>query len=239
MTTVQLLSLATPAIGPIDSVKYIGTGDDRIYRMAVQYTNQCSSTYQGVCTNWTLDTYDGTASYQATQSITLEPGFTITAGATLTLQIVSAGTIPQATNLTGTADVTTNWLQTTTYDENGNVIADNKDFFDNTGRSIQSQTKAFYRTTPTTTITHVFATQPIRDAYGRDAATTLPAPIDYADFSYQANFIQHNQAGNNYTYHNFDYYNPGGPGDAPTPQSPDQLWDPTRGTPRHGSLAWY
>jgi hypothetical protein len=61
---------------------------------------------------WDLTTYDPTVTlYQATQSITFEPGYTTPAGANLVAEIVPGGFgVPQATNLTGTADANINWI---------------------------------------------------------------------------------------------------------------------------------
>jgi len=181
------------------------------------------------CRNTTVTTY------QATGSITFGPGFVSEDGATFVATIVPAGYgVPQATNLTGTADANINWIQATVFDENGNVIGDSKQFFDASGKSLQSQNKVFYRAGASTSYTHVMASQVIRDAYGRDAAKTLPAPIDYADFSYRPNFLLHNTSGAIYNHQNFDLA-----AGADKTNSPDVLWDINSATPVKGTLAWY
>jgi len=174
--------------------------------------------------------------YRAIGSVTFGPGFTTETNASFIAEIVP-GTfgVPQATHLTGTADVNINWIQSTSFDENGNVIADGKQFFDNNGKASQAQNKVFYPTGTSTVYTHVIASQPIHDAYGRDAATTLPAPIDYADFSYQSNFLQHNTSGTIYNHQNFDL---GSSGTDKT-LTPEALWDVNAATPVQGTLAWY
>jgi RHS repeat-associated protein len=177
--------------------------------------------------------------YQATFSITFEPGFSTAAGDAFTAQIVPGNVgVPQAANLTGTADANINWFRETTFDENGQVIGDDKSFYDNSGLGLQTQEKVFYRASPTTVFTHVLASQPILDAYGRAAARTLPAPINYADFSYQSNFLLHNSSGIKYNHEDFDQYNNG---TSPTDNTitPLALWDATTGTPVPGTLAWY
>jgi RHS repeat-associated protein len=177
--------------------------------------------------------------YQATQSITFEPGYSTPAGANLVAEIVPGGFgVPQATNLTGTADANINWIQSTSYDETGTVIADSKEFYDGRGQAVQLQNKAFYRAALNTVFTHILASQPVRDAYGRDAAMTLPAPIDYADFSYRSNFLQHNSSGSSYNHQNFDLYTNGSTNTDKT-NSPDPLWDASTGSPVQGTLAWY
>ena len=177
--------------------------------------------------------------YQASFSITFKPGFSTAAGDAFTAQIVP-GTygVPQAANLTGTPDANINWLRETTFDENGQVIADTKSFYDNSGMGLQNQEKVFYRADPNTVFTHVLASQPILDAYGRAAVTTLPAPINYADFSYRSNFLLHNSSGAIYNHQDFDLYNNG---TSPTDNtiSPLALWDANTGTPAVGTLAWY
>jgi len=146
--------------------------------------------------------------------------------------------VPGPTTITGNANTNMNWIQSRSYDAGRHILIENKEFFDNSGRSVQMQDKVFYRKDVNTTYTHVFASQPIRDAYGRDAAMTMAAPIDCGDFNYQPNFVQHNAAGNNYNHQNFDWYNSGS-GDVDKSASPDPLWDASTGTPVKGTLAWY
>jgi len=173
--------------------------------------------------------------YQATGSITFGQGFQTADGESFTAVIVApAFGVPQATNLTGTADANMNWTQMTTFDENGNIIGDSKDFFDDNGRKIQMQDKTFYRAGATALYTHVLASQIMRDAFGRDAATTLMAPIDYADFSYRPNFLLHNTSNAVYNHQNFDLSSGGD-----NTNSPDPIWDASSGTPVKGTLAWY
>ncbi len=207
-----------------------------VYRFEAGRDNGCPVFYTTLPVTLTLTTYDPTVSlYQASQSITLVPGYSTVAGASVVMQILPNGYgVPQATNLTGTADANINWIQSTNYDETGTVIKDSKQFFDGKGRPTQTQSKAFYRATPNTELTHVLATQTIRDVYGRDVATSLPAPIDYADFSYRSNFLQHNSAGVIYNHQNFDLSTSGD-----KTNTPDAIWDATSGTPVQGTLAWY
>jgi len=236
LITMAFAQLAEASGGPANRVKGFDiTRGNPQYRM-VSSTDVCPLPpvitpfdYEYDCRNTTVSVY------QATDQLTLGPGFASEDGANFVVQIVPpAYGVPQATNLTGTADANINWIQATAYDENGNVISDEKKFYDNNGRGIQTQAKVFYRAGASTTYTHVLASQPIRDAFGREAATTLPAPIDYADFSYRSNFLQRNTAGTVYNHQNFDISSSGNKTD-----NPDPLWDASSGTAVQGTLAWY
>jgi len=195
--------------------------------------------YMTIPATWDLTTYDpNTTLYQATQSITFEPGYATPPGANLTAAIVPGTGVPQATHPTGTADANINWIQAASFDETGALIGESKKFFDNGGRPVQSQSKTFYRSDPGTVYTHVLADQPILDAYGRTVATTMTAPIDYADFSYQPNFLRHNSSGSMYNHQNFDLYT-NSSGSTDKTNNPDPLWDASGGSPVQGTLAWY
>jgi len=111
--------------------------------------------------------------------------------------------IPTAPINTSTADILRNWTMTTSYDDDGNVIAENKSYFDDTGKPVQSQVKS-------ESTGHVLATQTIYDAHGRPVINTLPAPINSANFVYKDNFVTNSSyswttnAYGNYDYTNFD-----------------------------------
>lgn len=204
--------------------------------MAANTGNSCKVYYDPIPVDAVYDHRDPSISvYHATGSITFVNGFQSADGDAFYTSI-DAGTlgVQPATNQTGTADLNYNWTQATSFDENGNVIGDSKDFFDDMGRKIQVQDKSFYRAGANTTFTHVLASQPIRDAFGRDAATTLIAPIDYADFSYRPNFLLHNMAGGIYDHRNFDISASGD-----NTAHPDPIWDGGGNSPVKGTLAWY
>ncbi|MGB0525302.1 MAG: polymorphic toxin-type HINT domain-containing protein [Flammeovirgaceae bacterium] len=76
-----------------------------------------------------------------------------------------------------------NWLLAKSFDQNGNVIAESKTYFDYTGKPLQTQNKRFLENK-----TEVFALQPIYDSYGRMAINTMAAPINSDRFIYQPNF---------------------------------------------------
>jgi uncharacterized protein (TIGR02594 family) len=135
-------------------------------------------------------------------------------------------------NSTGNANADMNWVINRAFDGQGSVISEGKQFFDNSGRPLQSQNKVFYRSNPSTVYTHVFASQSVRDVLDRPAATTLPAAIDNSEFAYQPNFVQAAD-GSKYTYKNFDRFNPSGTETDKT-NNPDQVGTATRGT-----LGWY
>ncbi|HEY4206027.1 MAG TPA: RHS repeat-associated core domain-containing protein, partial [Puia sp.] len=135
-----------------------------------------------------------------------------------------------------------NWVISKAFDDNGNAISEGKKFYDNNGQLLQSQSKTFYRADANTVFTHVLASQSMADAYGRYVATSMSAPIDYADFSYRPNFILAPD-GSNYTYKNFDRYNPisGSPTDKTdgSPSIPNSGPDPIGGQSTRGTLGWY
>ena len=153
-------------------------------------------------------------------------------GCTVTVTAPSYG-VTAPDNATGSANTNMNWMIATGYDQSGNILTQTKTFYDNRARVMQTQDKVFYRLNATTVYTHVFASQAIRDAEGRDVLTTMRAPIDYGDFNYMPNFVQAAD-GSNYTYKNFDRYNPSG-----TETDKTNSPDPLGGQTTKGTLGWY
>lgn len=142
-------------------------------------------------------------------------------------------TVPAADNLTGNPNSNMNWIIATGYDNQHNILSQSKNFYDVASRLIQTQQKVFYRSNPGTVYTHVLASQLIRDVYGREVANTLSAPIDYADFNYISNFVPALD-GTNYTYKNFDRFNPSGT-ETDLTTSPQSVG----GQSTKGTLGWY
>jgi RHS repeat-associated protein len=89
-----------------------------------------------------------------------------------------------------------NWVLSTSFDQQGNIASQSKTFFDNIGRTTQTQSKIIASA-------NVFATQSLYDSKGRSVVSTLPAPIDNAAFNYMDKFMTDN-SGQNYSYLNFD-----------------------------------
>jgi len=170
--------------------------------------------------------------HQAYSSIDLEDGFE--SGTDFTAEILTeeAG-VPAASTSVGNSNVNMNWTLARSFDANGNVIGEGKSFYDNNGQLLQSQSKVFYRKDATTTYTHVMATQPLRDAYNRVAASTLAAPIDNSEFGYKADFVL-NSAGTSYDYRNFDRFNPFG-----TETDKTNAPEAVGGQGVKGTLGWY
>lgn len=110
-----------------------------------------------------------------------------------------------------------NWTSTKSYDENGNIIGENKSFFDDRGVPLQSQVKSI-------STGHVLASQSLYDIHGKPVISTLAAPINNSGFSYKPDFVT-NPAGGKYSYTNFDGIKA---------NSPDPL-----GQSAIGSLGWY
>jgi RHS repeat-associated protein len=173
--------------------------------------------------------------YEAVESITFEPGFETAAGdqfETLLTGIPVVNPTPPVNAGANNADM--NWIVAKAFDENGNVISEEKQFYDNGGRTIQSQSKMPYRKSATETIAPVFAAQLLRDAYGRDAATTLAAPINDNEFKYVSDFVRAPD-GSVYSYRNFDRHKSGSGAETDKTNNPDAVGG--QSTP--GTLGWY
>ncbi len=145
--------------------------------------------------------YDGRygANYQAT--------FTVT------------GTLPLADP---SDDLTRNWSYSRTYDLDGNVTSEGKQFVDAMGRPTQAQSKNLAEQ-------QVFATQSLNNQGGIPVLTTLPAPTNNQAFKYKDGFVTATTtpAGGgtpvsaNYSAANFE---------KPTGSAPDPLDETTPGT---------
>ena len=109
-----------------------------------------------------------------------------------------------------------NYIETKNYDENNQVIASGRTYFDDDGQLLQEQTKVFSGTT------QVLATMPLKDRYDRAVIHTLPAPLNQAGFEYKPGFVQE-PGGEAYNHTHFD--------GKPVPG------DINIGTP--GTLGWY
>ena len=138
-------------------------------------------------------------------SVVLDPGTEFELGSEVLVHVKSAGVmgvIPKAP-ANGVLNADMNWTLSRSFDLSGNVIGESKQFFDNMGRLLQSQGKVFHRFEDGSSGSHVFASQPVYDALGRPALSTLPAPVNNSEFAYKSNFIQ-DVSGNTYTYQNYD-----------------------------------
>lgn len=122
-------------------------------------------------------------------------------------------------------DCDKNWILTRTYDESGNEISAQKAFFDNNGKTTQTQIKNESRG-------QVLATQTLYDLQGRGILRTLPAPINSGVFGFSNNFMT--AGARPYSYFNFD----GDPSNNGNPfaklNAPDVLDNTQLGT-----LGWY
>jgi hypothetical protein len=141
--------------------------------------------------------------------------------------------VPAADNQTGNPNYNMNWIMNWVYDASGNTLNQSKIFYDYSGRVAQSQALIHYRSNATTTYTHVLASEPIRDAEGRQVLTTMAAPIDCAAFMYMPSFVQ-STSGSNYGYENFDRFNPSG-----TETDLTNNPQPVGGQSTKGTLGWY
>lgn len=111
-------------------------------------------------------------------------------------------------------DVDRNWSRTRTYDLNGNLTGDAKQFVDVMGRATQSQTKNI-------AANQVFASQVVNSTGGKPVLTTLPAPINNQEFKYRTDFMT--AGGNSYAAANFEGAN------LNKPSAPDSITPGTLG----------
>ncbi|MBS4063842.1 MAG: hypothetical protein KGZ74_04750, partial [Chitinophagaceae bacterium] len=119
--------------------------------------------------------------------------------------VVSAGgsnnNLPPANEGCGVCpnDLTRNYTQTNLFDEQGALVAQNREYSDIMGRVIQTQVKNFSENT-------ILASQVLYDAWGRLIGNTLVAPTNNACFCFKTDFIK-NTNNTEYTYNDFDIPN--------------------------------
>ncbi|MCK5028602.1 MAG: hypothetical protein KAR57_03140 [Bacteroidales bacterium] len=117
----------------------------------------------------------------------------------------------------GETGLNKNWTESYAFDENENVIAQGKSYYDLMGKQVQSQSKNM--TDGTVTVA-----QTVYDELGRAAISTLPAVVDKPNLNYQIGFITDN-TNDTYSYEKFD----GDKLDNPDPVSSNLP----------GSVGWY
>ncbi|WP_131539021.1 RHS repeat domain-containing protein [Pedobacter nototheniae] len=156
-----------------------------------------------------------TVKIMSSQSVTLAAGTYLQEGSNVTITI--GGSIVDSAPSNPSANNNLNWVSTKSYDEDGNVIGEDKSFFDKTGKLLQSQVKSL-------SVGHVLASQPVYDAQARAAISTLSAPTNNSEFNYKADFVINN-AGGIYNQQNFD---------KSKTNSPDPVGNSVIGT-----LGWY
>jgi hypothetical protein len=86
-----------------------------------------------------------------------------------------------------------NWIHTKNFDGTtaNTVLSESKNYFDQRGQALQSQSKSFHKAKVDGVDTEfpvVFASQPLKDKYERAVGGTLSAPILQNDFNYNAGF---------------------------------------------------
>lgn len=99
-------------------------------------------------------------------------------------------------------DLDRNWSLERSYDGNGNVVAESKQFTDALGRPTQAQAR-------NAATKQVFATQTIHNTGGQPVLQTLAAPINNQGFRYQDGFIK--AGGSPYGPANFEQGNANSP----------------------------
>jgi hypothetical protein len=75
-----------------------------------------------------------------------------------------------------------NWIETSSFDNNSQVVGQSKSYFDYAGRSLQSQSKHF-------STGRIFTSGVVKDQYDRVIATSLAAPTAYGNFKYDIRFM--------------------------------------------------
>ena len=193
------------APGPVTGSSLIGSGTAQSVYTVTAAAN--ASSYSWSLSNVAAGTINGAGT---TGTLTWNPSFSgsVTINASANFQCAS----PAATGLGVTVssplagvpptsnpanDYNLNWVNVRDYDENGTEIGSSKSFFDNMGKSIQTQTK-------NESAGSVLATQTLYDLQGRATGTTLAAPINNGAFAYNVNFLT-NSGGTGYNYTNFDW----------------------------------
>ncbi|UYZ62540.1 leucine-rich repeat domain-containing protein [Hymenobacter weizhouensis] len=93
-------------------------------------------------------------------------------------------------------DLDRNWVLERTFDAEGTVVEESKQFSDALGRSTQTQVKTLSRK-------HVLASQVVYGSGGLGQLSTLAAPINNQEFNYKEGFIT--AGGKDYDHTNFEY----------------------------------
>jgi RHS repeat-associated protein len=93
-------------------------------------------------------------------------------------------------------DLDLNWTFSRTYDLDGNITGEAKQFADGLGRPTQSQTKNI-------AAKQVFASQVVNNAGGKAVLSTLPAPTFNQEFKYRKDFMN-NVSGTSYSAIDFE-----------------------------------
>jgi RHS repeat-associated protein len=123
-------------------------------------------------------------------------------------------------------DACRTWVTSKTFDENGNVINQGKQYYDQFGRPTQSQQKSF-------SINNVLASESFYDAFGRSTGNTLVAPTWQTSLCYKNDFFARPNGVGHYSVIDFDK--------APTTNlTAGELNNPSVvGNQNKGQLGWY
>jgi hypothetical protein len=174
------------------------------------------------------------------QSMTL-PGSNITAAVSPQLYVMgnqfspsgfTVSSIPfpgHGTMFNCWSEIFINSVTNNTFDEQGSVISQTKTYYDNLGRTTQSQARLLSQN-------NTLVTQNLFDGLGRAVGQTLPAPDFQSYLCYQPTFVTSSLSGHsnqNYSYVDFDMPNT-------TANSAGQTNNPSPvANSTQGSLGWY
>ncbi|MEM9341058.1 MAG: hypothetical protein AAGA66_20160, partial [Bacteroidota bacterium] len=183
------------------------------------------------------------ATVKSKRQIVVKPGIVLESGATLTLLFDPPAPDPTDPDLSNI-----NFIQSTAYDDFGRKVGETRSYYDEKGRSIQTQSRSLSKGV-------ILATETEYDAYGRPALTTLPAPvasevkettlecgeelvtIQDIQFGYKAQFNV-NRDGKNYDVEDYDRYFTFNSSNNPLDQT--RVNDPAPvGNTTEGTLGWY
>lgn len=122
-------------------------------------------------------------------------------------------------------DVCRNWSSSRVYNENGGVVSQSKQYYDNLGRPTQAQQKIISEN-------NILANEVIYDSYGRPTGQTLPAPMFTSAFCYNNLFFT-NASNQHYGVDDFDKPNT-------TNKYYGERYNPALvGNSNQGTLGWY
>lgn len=131
----------------------------------------------------------------ARQSITLATGFHAKTGSSVNISInqSSSGFFQPFSSSASRF----NSIENISYNEKGSVVGQNITYIDDLGRNRQTLSRNF-------TNNSVIVLQSIYDALGREALSTLPAPVAQQSMNYINKFIANKDGTGEYSYSNFD-----------------------------------
>jgi hypothetical protein len=94
----------------------------------------------------------------------------------------SAGKASYVLTITDDCDDKLNYTTRHAFDQNGDTISHVRQYFDHVGNLLQSQTKGF-------DVNKIFVSQDLKDRYGRNVGSLLPAPSALSEYRYNLRYF--------------------------------------------------